>query len=228
MSSIWIAAVVLAVAPADADTPVVESSSLAVVEYEALFPAKTGRELLGEAHDTLARWAKPDDCRLGLAADQFVVLYRQIEIDAELARSQRDPMLKKIRGRLLAIQRRLQKRIAIQQRLAKRQKRPASVSNPTGRHELLAQMGGFGGGAFGGGPGMMGGGFGGPQAGVRDHGEQLVELIQQTIAPSTWDINGGAGSIYYWAPGQALVIRNQGDVHGRVGGLLGQLNRLGR
>lgn len=39
-----------------------------------------------------------------------------------------------------------------------------------------------------------------------DAGPELVELIQKTISPAHWNVNGGPGSIYYWRPGRALVI----------------------
>lgn len=58
-----------------------------------------------------------------------------------------------------------------------------------------------------------------------DRGEELVELIQRTIAPSSWDVVGGPGSIYYWRPGQALVVRNRGEVQQQLGGVLGQLRQ---
>jgi hypothetical protein len=54
---------------------------------------------------------------------------------------------------------------------------------------------------------------------VRDYGETLVELIQHTISPEHWDVNGGPGSIVYWPNLQVLVVRASGDGHGRVGGL---------
>ncbi|KKL21876.1 hypothetical protein LCGC14_2441080, partial [marine sediment metagenome] len=41
------------------------------------------------------------------------------------------------------------------------------------------------------------GAFGGGAWADNDHGEALVELIQQVISPATWDVNGGPGAIYY-------------------------------
>jgi len=55
-----------------------------------------------------------------------------------------------------------------------------------------------------------------------------MDLIQRTIAPSTWDINGGPGTIYYWSPGRALVIRQTSEVHGEVADVLDQLQRMSR
>jgi hypothetical protein len=60
-----------------------------------------------------------------------------------------------------------------------------------------------------------------------DNGQALVDLIQKTIAPDSWDVNGGAGSIYYWCPGRAMVISQTDDVHGTIGGVLGQMQKLG-
>jgi hypothetical protein len=56
-----------------------------------------------------------------------------------------------------------------------------------------------------------------------DYGPELVELIQATISPATWDINGGNGSVVYFAPLRVLVVSAPGTVHNRIGGVLGQL-----
>jgi hypothetical protein len=55
---------------------------------------------------------------------------------------------------------------------------------------------------------------GGPQ----DDGQALVELIQATIAPQSWDVNGGSGSIVYWPAWHVLVVRQTDDVHEQIGG----------
>ena len=43
-----------------------------------------------------------------------------------------------------------------------------------------------------------GGGAGGFQQQAQANGEALVDLIEKTIAPESWDINGGPGSIVYY------------------------------
>jgi hypothetical protein len=69
-------------------------------------------------------------------------------------------------------------------------------------------------------PGLPGGGPNGqPQAPV-DHGQELLELIQDTIAPDSWDVRGGPGVIRYWGGGHAMVIRQTGEVHEALGQLL--------
>jgi hypothetical protein len=72
---------------------------------------------------------------------------------------------------------------------------------------------------------QSGGAFGGGTA--RDHAQELIELIQRTIQPDHWDVVGGPGSMFYYRPLMALVVRASSEVHGNVGGLLGALRRAG-
>ena len=58
--------------------------------------------------------------------------------------------------------------------------------------------------------------------------QQLIELIQRTIMPEFWDRNGGPGTIVYYAPVHALVVRATRGVHQRLGGLLQGARRGGR
>lgn len=53
-----------------------------------------------------------------------------------------------------------------------------------------------------------------------DHGRQLVELIQRTIMPQAWDVNGGPCTVVYYAPLHALVVSATEEVHEKVGGVL--------
>lgn len=62
---------------------------------------------------------------------------------------------------------------------------------------------------------------------VRDYGAALVDLITTTISPDSWAVNGGASTIYYYAPLQALVVSAPSDVHPQVGGLLGAMRQAG-
>lgn len=61
-----------------------------------------------------------------------------------------------------------------------------------------------------------------------DDGQILVELIQRTIAPDIWDVNGGNASIGYFPQLHALVVRAPGGVHRRIGGALGKLRAAGQ
>ena len=69
--------------------------------------------------------------------------------------------------------------------------------------------------------------FGGA-AGTIDWGPDLIDLIERTINPSFWDVVGGPGTIIYYQPLQCLVVRATAEVHGNVGGLLGDVRRAGR
>lgn len=62
---------------------------------------------------------------------------------------------------------------------------------------------------------------------VRDYGAALVDLITSTISPDSWAINGGASTIYYYAPLQALVVSAPAEVHPQIGGLLGAMRAAG-
>lgn len=53
--------------------------------------------------------------------------------------------------------------------------------------------------------------------------QKLIDLIQATVRPETWDVNGGRGSIVSFANGHGLVVLAPDDVHDDLGGLLRQL-----
>jgi hypothetical protein len=53
----------------------------------------------------------------------------------------------------------------------------------------------------------------------------LIDLIQNTIAPESWEVNGGRGSIRYYSLYQALVVRQTGEVHHQLGGGLEQFRK---
>jgi hypothetical protein len=57
---------------------------------------------------------------------------------------------------------------------------------------------------------------------------QLIELIHNTIAPKSWDVRGGPGTIRYFAPSQVLVIRQTDGVHDQVGAAIGRLRAAGQ
>lgn len=61
-----------------------------------------------------------------------------------------------------------------------------------------------------------------------DFGPDLVALIERTINPNFWDVVGGPGTVYYYAPLQCLVVRATAEVHGDLSGLVGDLRAAGR
>ncbi len=62
-------------------------------------------------------------------------------------------------------------------------------------------------------------GLGGP-GGVDDIGWWLVDLIRHTIEPDYWDTAGGPGTVVYYGPSRALVIRGSWRIHEKVADLL--------
>ena len=70
-----------------------------------------------------------------------------------------------------------------------------------------------------------------PRAGV-DGGRQaearlLIDLIEATIHPEVWDVQGGPCRIRYFPNGQGLVVRATQEVHEDLGRLLRQLRAAG-
>jgi hypothetical protein len=59
----------------------------------------------------------------------------------------------------------------------------------------------------------------------QQNAQALINLIEQTVGAGTWESQGGGGSIYYYAPLHALVIRQTDEVHRQIGGVLGNLNQ---
>lgn len=185
---------------------------------------RTGRELLEAVRETLARLARPKDEHLEASVEELLFVHQELRDDEQMAGSQREYYRAKVESRLQQLSMQLKKRISRNKRLAKSNP-PPQVRLPKDTAEQLGQR------VAGGAPpipplgsGALGGRRRQPSD---DYGQQLVDLIQETIAPSTWDVNGGLGTIYYWRPGRALVVRQTGEVHEKMGGVLGQLRRAG-
>jgi hypothetical protein len=56
-----------------------------------------------------------------------------------------------------------------------------------------------------------------------DYADDLIDLITETISPTHWNVNGGEGSIMFYRPVLAIVVRASSEVQSGVGGLLGGL-----
>jgi hypothetical protein len=229
MTMLWIAAIVLSASPGDAVNPSKDVVPPPAVTVEKpLVPPRAGRELETVVHAALRRWAKPSDKEANAAAREFIVLYKELQQDTRLPYSDREQLRGKVRGRLSQLAQQIYKRIERDSQQAGAGPKSVDIAKT---RSLLAQRGG--GGMNGGGVnqggmngGMFGGGGGNGMFGAEaDNGQDLVDLIQATIAPTTWDVNGGPGSIYYWRQQHALVVHADQEVHEQLGGLLEQLNR---
>lgn len=219
------------VAPPPAATAVreaVPTEQAPAAEKAAPYVPRTGEKLRAATRAAMRRWAQPSYAQADAAAREFITIYGELEADDQLARSQRAYLLQRVRSRLMRLSDQITVRIGHQKRLAKSARSKSGdasekkVDGTTPPEPTAASPGSYvpevaKGGAFGGGAMLP-----------ADNGQQLVDLIQTVIRPDTWDINGGPGSIYYWRPGRALVIRQMGEVHDEIGGVLGQLRRAGQ
>jgi len=206
-------------APPTASTAASPGAALQAV----VVPPRSGQELQQAVRNALRRWTRTSDQDAAAAAHELLVLYKEIEQDQSLAADKRQELRTKVRNRLAKLALQISKR---QAREARRDKnRPQSV-RLDGSNTVLGQQwgGGPGQGGFGAPGGMMGPGGPGNNA-PPDNGQDLVDLIQTTIAPKSWDANGGPGTIYYWKSQHALVVRNTAEVHQDLADVLEQLNR---
>lgn len=191
---------------------------------------RTGAELRDAVRLALRRWARPSDVEADEAARELLVLYGELTADAALSNPQRLALLGKVGIRLEKLSEQISRRIDRAERPVRGAK-PESVDLPGARAGTLAQQLGaraVGGGAAAGAGAGIGPARGGAGTPTADYGQELVDLIRAVIRPATWEANGGNGTISYWRPGHALVIRQTEDVHGHIGNALEQLRRAGR
>jgi len=236
MSGLLIAVLALSVPPADgevvaptarpdtaatAESPGAKSLPVKAADYKVP-PPRTGVELRDAVKAALPRWARVKDDKADAAAREFLVLYGELAADKKLARTGRDYLMAKVRIRLDQLSSQISKRIAKEKKAAAAEPaKPGSVKLPEGKVDLFAQRQGIGNVAAG----MRDVGFGQQGMGPADNGQQLVDLIQQVIAPTSWEVNGGPGTIYYWRPVHAMVVRQTDEVHENIANLLEQLRR---
>lgn len=151
------------------------------------------------------------------------VVHRLVELHKTLAEStlparQRAPLAQQVRNRLEQLAQ------LIDRQLQREAKAPTNVNV---RNPVLAQQAfGFGGAAVN--PARR------PPRQVvpvgnavqqNDNGRALVELIQRTIAPQSWDVNGGLGSIVYFRPMRVLVVRQRSEVQEQLQDVVRGLRR---
>jgi hypothetical protein len=186
--------------------------------------ARSGRELSDAAHAALQRWAKATDQEAEAAARELLGIYQEILKDTGMARSERETLRITVRGRLDRLCTQINKQIAKDKSAAKAASMKSVAADAS--HPQTAVLAGVGMPA-GGGAGFGGGAGNGAGQNLKDDGQLLVDLIQNTISPKSWDVNGGACTIYYWQPQHAIVVHATGDVHDNIADTLEQLNRAG-
>ncbi len=171
-------------------------------------------------HTALRRESSTTGAPQDQAVRDLVSLYESLERAKGIDKDQRAELRGLLRNRLARSSQRISKR------LEKSGKPPAAESVAAMSQAVgTAPGGGAATSASGGGATAAPGGGQGGQQMPPDYGLELVELIQHTIAPKTWEINGGNGTIMYFAPRHAIVVRQTDDVHGDLGNLLGDLQK---
>lgn len=143
---------------------------------------------------------------------RLLAAMRLVEFADHLSRDPRYPSsstLRSTRRRVVARLRSIQQRTQSERR--RQTNRPQKIEV---KQQVLAQLN----------QAVNGGGRGANNnLAPADYGPLLVALIQRTISPSSWDVNGGVSTVRYWRPGMALVVRAPQDLHAQVQPLLGQL-----
>jgi hypothetical protein len=235
MSALLITVAALLALPSDSPQDYDVGPHDEVAAAAAVTPKKP-QELRNAVRETMRREATTDDpAERAEAIRELAGLLTEVRRDTLLAQDERKRLHALIWSRLTRVKKELKAEISRQQRAAKRGRAKADeeiLSDLEAGQQLAAAMGQ----QFSmasqltGGPAAVvarcGEAFGG-RPGSADYGEELVELIEKTIAPETWESAGGNGSIYYFYPLKVLVIRQTGEVHGHTSGLLDGLRRAG-
>ena len=215
MSLLLMTVLAAAAPPADGLQTSAATSPATLAESPERAP-RSGDELRDAARDALRRWARTTDQQADAAARELLTLLGELKQDDRSAASQRAYYLGKVRYRLERLGEQIAKRVARQKRLAETGP-PETLRTPGDKGGVLAQQQ-----AAGNPPA----GFGRRAGPAGDYGQELVELIRRTIRPESWDVNGGPGSIYYWYPGRAVVVRQTWEAHEELDDLLRQLRGL--
>jgi len=189
---------------ADGQSPPPAASS--DVPAEQADEALTATQLRAAVSAALKRTAASMKTSPDEAAVELLPLYTQVREHPVMAKVDRDRYGGVIRLRLKRMSRAIQERL---EEGAEEQVEASDASAAERDAAALAEEAGAPGG----------------QA-VRDNGQQLVELIEATIAPEHWDVNGGPGTIFYYAPLRVLVVRASGTAHQRIGGVVGGLRGM--
>jgi hypothetical protein len=174
--------------------------------------------------------AEAETRRAGHNAPQvlrLVTLYREM---ASHPQRDKSPMLKElgqqVRSRLATVRERIKRQIAD----GKKPVTPKSISSASNRlaERVLAQQVPQQGQAGVAGQNAIVVGQTRARATTTDYGPELVELIEATISPEIWNINGGPGAIVYYSPLHVLVVSAPDEVHSQIGDAVGQLRAAQR
>ncbi len=203
MSAAWILTLSLVGPPPDeiATNPTVEASQVSMSELAKAKPktytAGELRELYVAAMQKSAKRARAMPERVVV---DLVTAYGEIDHVKRMAHSEKKKMRVHIESRLTTLKSQMtRENRRREQTLAKARQRKSANSKrkqPIGQKSLNAT------------------------AAEIARANELIALIQATIKPESWDVNGGTASIRYFPLLKVLVVRASGEVHHRIGGAL--------
>ncbi|MDO4630400.1 MAG: hypothetical protein Q4C70_14575 [Planctomycetia bacterium] len=208
----------------------VEEESVENSEISTESVTLSGAELQRTVREALNRWKMVSDTQAEGAAREFLVLYHALEEDREIPPRLRKNLTRSVRTKLDALSRQIMKNVDAEKSadVKKSEKPKKDAERPqTVRHdEKRVEMGQVGG--MNGADGINNGMNADAQnVATQESGEELVDVIQTTIHPDSWEQNGGNGTIRYWNQGNHLIIRQTDENHEEIQNLLNQLRRAG-
>ncbi len=174
-------------------------------------PARTPQQLRDAVHSALKIAATAEGAAKVEAVRELTNLLQELQADTQMAKDERGRQQTLIRSRLQKIDQEARLSVARQ-----RKNEPAAVqaggkeaavgaADPAilGQQRPLAGAGQK--------PGQAGGQGGGVFKTQGHYSQQLIDIIQSTIAPGSWDVNGGNGSIKFFPGLNVMVIRNTAE-----------------
>ncbi len=164
-------------------------------------PAKLRRSV----GDALRRQATAPAEEQASALKALTAQYRALEADASLPENERQQLQTIVRNRLDRQAAKL-KRQAARKPAGKAANPAQAVAGAAGRGQGPAAS-----------PGRTSGAAG------ADGADELLDLIENTIRPSSWESRGGRGTMRYFSPRQLLVVRQTDEVHEQIDAALDRL-----
>lgn len=177
------------------------SSSMAETPSRELSPTQRWRQ---DVRNALRDQATASEAQQVTAVLRLHELRNKLVTVDSLSEHMRVQLTAKIHRRLLRLREQIVRDIRVRQQRVARAKQHAdhaTIAAIETDRAVLAQwqdaLGQFG-------------EFEGDAGGAADNGEKLVELIETTICPDTWETDGGTGRIFYFSNLQALVVSAAG------------------
>jgi len=168
-------------------------------------------EVRAAMRDTLPSQGAIDDAE----ARRLLTLFEQLTVDDTLGEKERGRLLDSLRRRLVTAAEQAHARA---ERAKESDNEVATVALPPDAPPILAQQQPVAAAPAAPAPAA-------PPGAPPDSGDDLARLIVATIAPESWEQNGGNGSIYYYRQWQCLVVRQTDGVHQRLGRLAAALRQ---